>query len=87
MAPAVIVNSGIGSRKLYLFLIISNVYVSFSKYFRHRAGKLFHVADQAIGLEFRNRDVGISEGDANHRSTGATGDADIGPGIANHDRR
>src|SRR4051794_2928923 len=53
----------------------------------HRRGKLPHVVDQAVWLEIRNRNVGISEFDPDDGNAGAPRNPDVRAGIANHDRR
>ena len=45
------------------------------------------MADQSIGFEIGDGNLGVAKFDPDHRNAGAAGDADIRPGIADHDRR
>jgi hypothetical protein len=50
------------------------------------AGELVEMLNDPIRVQFRHRDIGIAEGDADHRDSRRAGGIDIGAAISNHDR-
>ena len=49
------------------------------------ARQLMHMMDQLVRLQRGDRHLGIAKADADHRDSGAAGDADIGSRVAHHD--
>src|ERR1700737_1026623 len=80
------VNVWIVSYKIYNEIKILDS-ISLKHQTLHRRRQLSHVIDQPIGFEIGDRNVGITEFNADDRNAGAAGHADIRTGIAYHDRR